>query len=69
MPTPPRLGEREKDFIDRCIPAVIHDGTTQDPKQAVAICYTMWNDAKKKDEEVKQQIHDVIVNSQRKEDK
>lgn len=69
MPTPPRPGEREKDFINRCIPVVINDGTAKDPQQAAAICYSMWEDAKKKDEEVKQLAHDFIVNSTRKEDK
>jgi hypothetical protein len=41
MPVP-RKGEKRKDFVDRCIPIVIDEGTAKDPKQAVAICNSMW---------------------------
>lgn len=68
MPTPPKPGESEKDFINRCVPVVLHDKTTDDPKQAVAICYSMWNEHKKKEQEVNQAIHEVI-NPTRKEEK
>ena len=44
----PRAGETEDDFVSRCIPIVIHDGTTDDPIQAAAICHSMWRQAKKK---------------------
>lgn len=38
----PNPGESEEDFISRCVPQVIEDGTTDDPQQAVAICYSIW---------------------------
>ena len=38
----PSSGENKKDFISRCIPIVISEGTTKDPKQAAAICYSIW---------------------------
>ena len=41
MPTP-REGESREDFVDRCIPIVIEDGTAEDGDQAVAICNSMW---------------------------
>lgn len=45
MPVP-KAKEKEKDFISRCIPFVIHEGTTDDAKQASAICYSIWRKAK-----------------------
>lgn len=47
MPTP-KKGENRKDYIKRCIPAVINEGTTKDNKQAAAICFSMWKDHHKK---------------------
>jgi len=41
MPTP-KKGETEKEFISRCIPYVLKEGTAKDQKQAIAICYSMW---------------------------
>lgn len=41
MPTP-RPGESEREFIERCVRQVLEDGTTDDPDQAVAICYSIW---------------------------
>jgi ATP-dependent Clp endopeptidase proteolytic subunit ClpP len=46
MPTP-RKGETEKDFVSRCIPIVLDDGTADDSKQATAICYSIWRQSKK----------------------
>ena len=43
MPTP-RRGESQDDFISRCIPIVLDDGTADDNQQAAAICYSMWRD-------------------------
>lgn len=37
MPNP-KPSEDKSDFIDRCIPVVIEDGTAEIPEQAVAIC-------------------------------
>jgi HK97 family phage major capsid protein len=39
----PLLGESRDDYISRCIPIVIHEGTAKDPNQAVAICHSMWD--------------------------
>ena len=41
MPTPEK-GESKKDFISRCIPIVLDEGTTTDESQAAAICYSKW---------------------------
>jgi len=38
----PKEGETKNDFISRCIPFVINEGTTDDPKQAAAICNSIW---------------------------
>lgn len=42
MPTP-RNGESKDEFINRCIPIVINEGTATDPSQAAAICYSKWD--------------------------
>jgi len=49
MPTPGK-NEKKEDFIDRCIPIVITDGTAKDGSQATAICYSIWEQSKKKKE-------------------
>ena len=41
MPTP-NEGESQKDFVSRCIPIVLEDGTAEDNDQAVAVCNSMW---------------------------
>jgi len=46
MPTP-RKGERRSDFIKRCIPQVIDDGTAKDGSQATAVCHSIFTDSKK----------------------
>jgi len=40
----PKKGEKEKDFIARCIPIVIEDETAEDQEQAIAVCYSMWRE-------------------------
>ena len=40
-------GESEKSYIDRCIPIVLHEGTTKDPSQAAAICHSKWREHEK----------------------
>jgi hypothetical protein len=40
----PSEGETEKDFVGRCVPIVIHEGTAKDPSQAAAICYSIWRE-------------------------
>jgi HK97 family phage prohead protease len=49
MPEPGK-NEKKKDFIDRCIPIVIADGTAKDGAQANAICHSIWDESKKKKE-------------------
>lgn len=41
MPTP-REGEQQDEFVSRCIPIVLREGTAKDKSQAAAICYGMW---------------------------
>jgi HK97 family phage major capsid protein len=43
----PKEGESRKEFVQRCIPIVMDDGTAEDSDQAVAICNSMWEDAEK----------------------
>lgn len=47
MPSPQK-GEKRKEFISRCIPIVMREGTAEDGKQAAAICYSYWRRKKKK---------------------
>ncbi|NIV36793.1 MAG: phage major capsid protein [Anaerolineae bacterium] len=44
----PREGETRQDFVERCIPIVLEDGTAQDPDQAAAVCHSMWEEAQKR---------------------
>jgi len=41
-------GESEKDFVSRAIPIILEEGTTDDPKQAAAIAYSMYRQHKRK---------------------
>ena len=41
----PKDDETEKDFVARCVPVVIEEGTAEDGKQAAAICHSMWREA------------------------
>src|SRR5262245_61652643 len=49
MPTP-RKGETQSDFVSRCIPVVLREGTAKDQKQAAAICHSMWRESKKENQ-------------------
>jgi HK97 family phage prohead protease len=46
MPTP-RQDETRDEWLERCIPVVLEDGTAEDEDQAVAICMQMWRDRAK----------------------
>lgn len=46
MPTP-RDDESRDEFVSRCIPIVIEDGTAEDEEQAVAVCNSMWEQGEK----------------------
>lgn len=50
MPTPKKK-ESENDFVDRCIPVVLAEGTAEDGAQAAAICHSMFKAWKKKQED------------------
>lgn len=41
MPTP-RANESEEEFVKRCIPIVIQEGTAEDGSQANVVCHSMW---------------------------
>lgn len=47
MPVPGK-NEKEEDFVKRCIPIVIKEGTAKDGSQANAICHSIWEESKKK---------------------
>lgn len=38
----PKPNETKKEFISRCVPYVLKEGTAKDNKQAVAICNSIW---------------------------
>ena len=42
----PKPGESEDDYVSRCIPIVLSEGTTDDSSQAAAICHSMWQEAR-----------------------
>lgn len=46
MPTPSD-SETYEEFIDRCIPVVLDEGTAEDEEQARAICESYWEEDKK----------------------
>lgn len=47
MPTP-RPNEKRKDFVNRCIPIVLNEGTAQNKSQAFAVCTNMFKQKKRK---------------------
>lgn len=46
MPTPQEDESRE-DFVSRCIPIVLEEGTASSNDQAVAICNSLYEESKK----------------------
>lgn len=36
----PKKNERKEEFIARCVPILLEEGKSKD--QAVAVCYSMW---------------------------
>lgn len=40
----PKKGETQEDFVKRCIPIVIAEGTAKEYKQATAVCISLYND-------------------------
>jgi hypothetical protein len=45
----PQSGESRDEFISRCIPVVLNDGTAESQDQAVAICSSLWSESRSKD--------------------
>lgn len=43
----PQTNESRDEFIERCIPIVIDDGTAEDNEQAFAVCNSMWEQREK----------------------
>lgn len=53
----PGANETQDEFIGRCIPAMVGEGYDQD--QAVAICYTKWEDRERMATEFEDSITDI----------
>ena len=66
MPTI-KQGETKNDFVSRCIPIVLNDGTAQDNNQAVAVCNSMYEqqkkDMQKNDEKEKMKLETVDLDN------
>jgi hypothetical protein len=43
-----KKGESQKDYVARCIPTVLKEGTAKDQKQAAAICFSKYSQHQKK---------------------
>jgi hypothetical protein len=43
----PKENETQKEFVARCIPIVLDDGTAESQNQAIAVCFSMWEQAQK----------------------
>jgi len=52
----PKQGESKDDYISRCVPIVLEEGTAESNDQAVAICSSMYDDAKAASEMVRDYI-------------
>lgn len=50
MPRPIK-GEAKAQFIKRCIPSIIREGTAKDVNQAVAICNTIFDRKQRREKE------------------
>mgnify|MGYP001561686152 CR=1 FL=1 len=48
----PQSGESQDQFIARCVPIVLHEGTAADGSQAAAICHSIWRESKKEIDEL-----------------
>ena len=62
MPIPnPRKGEKEKEFISRCISAVSKLDTERPQKQVIAICYETWRRKKSKKGDAKMWLEEELA--------
>jgi hypothetical protein len=59
MPVP-RKGESQKDYLKRCIPQVLDEGTAKDNKQAVAVCTSMYKQAKNKSRSILDEMNEEL---------
>jgi len=55
MPTP-RQDETRQEFVSRCIPVVLEDGTAESQDQAVAICNSMWRESEEQGKMTEKQM-------------
>lgn len=53
----PRQNETENEFIDRCIPFVLNEGTAINTAQAFAYCQYLWENKPKKNDIRKNKKH------------
>jgi len=51
----PVPGQSQDDFLKICVPQVLQEGTAENQAQAVAICVSMYEQAKK---DIKEEIND-----------
>jgi hypothetical protein len=42
----PRQNETKSEFLTRCVPFVLEEGTAKNQEQAVAICHSLWEQSK-----------------------
>ncbi len=66
MPTPEK-GESQKDFLKRCIPIVMNEGTAENNKQAVAICASMFKQKQKKARSILEEMNEELKKNKPKE--
>lgn len=52
----PREGESHDEYMERCVPVVIDDGTARDREQAVAVCNSMWDEHQDEGKQVNDQL-------------
>jgi len=59
MPTP-NPGETEKEFIPRCIKIMSDEDSGREHKQIIAICYSVYKNRKKSNEEILTKIDKIL---------
>lgn len=60
MPTPHPDEETRDEWMARCVPTVLDDGTAESGEQAVAICSQMWRDAMEDEREDMNRAYSLI---------
>jgi len=59
MPTP-NQDETKQEFVSRCIKVLMDEGSYPQ-KQCIAICYSMWKNKGKSNEEIVTDIEDKVM--------